>query len=249
MNYRVIVYEPKLSYSLQSEGIRVERKHWLEKQGQEEYALKSSKDEDVRKFMQQIKKEAKDYEFNLPNRDYDIYAFAKDILAWLEKQGEPKSVKSEQNCYHNDGLYYAIDILAKTFGKVEGYQSDDGITEHQTAIEAVNALYHKKPSEWSEEDEERIEQICEDLKCGFKNFRAGKNVKGLHFERIIKSNIDWLKSLKDRVWLQPKQGNNNSTSPEELIEKSISKCDKMLVKLDYIKENIKNIKKEIKELK
>ena len=60
----------------------------------------------------------------------------------------------------------------------------------------------KKSAEWSEKDEERIEQICDDLKCGLENFRSGKNVKGLHFEEIIKSNIDWLKSLKGRV--QPK---------------------------------------------
>jgi hypothetical protein len=59
---------------------------WLEKQGKEEYALKSFSDKDVHKFMQYIEKQAKAYEFNLPNRGYDIYAFAKDILHWLEKQ-------------------------------------------------------------------------------------------------------------------------------------------------------------------
>ena len=59
---------------------------WLEKQGKEEYALKSFRDKDVHKFMQYIEKQAKAYEFNLPNRGYDIYAFAKDILTWLEKQ-------------------------------------------------------------------------------------------------------------------------------------------------------------------
>ena len=61
---------------------------WLEKQGKKEYALSPFKDEDVCKFMQYIENEAKAYEFNLPNRGYDIYAFAKDILIWLEKQDE-----------------------------------------------------------------------------------------------------------------------------------------------------------------
>ena len=65
---------------------------WLEKQGKKEYALKSFKDEDVCKFMQYIEKLAKAYEFNLPNRSYDIYAFAKDLLIWLEKQGEKASL-------------------------------------------------------------------------------------------------------------------------------------------------------------
>ena len=48
--------------------------------------LTKAEDEDVRKFMQYIEKQAKAYEFNLPNRSYDIYAFAKDILVWLKKQ-------------------------------------------------------------------------------------------------------------------------------------------------------------------
>ena len=59
---------------------------WLEKQGKEEYALKSFKDEDVCKFMEYIEKQAKAYDLNLPNRSYDIYAFAKDLLVWLERQ-------------------------------------------------------------------------------------------------------------------------------------------------------------------
>lgn len=62
---------------------------WLEKQGKKGYALKSFRDKDVHEFMQYIEKQAKAYEFNLPyiSRDYDIYAFAKDILIWLERQG------------------------------------------------------------------------------------------------------------------------------------------------------------------
>ena len=68
---------------------------WLEKQGKEEYALKSFKDEDVRKFMQYIEKQAKAYEFNLPNRSYDIYAFTKDLLVWLEKQDKNSTDKIE----------------------------------------------------------------------------------------------------------------------------------------------------------
>ena len=63
---------------------------WIERQGEKEYALKSFKDEDVHKFMQYIEKQSKAYEFNLPNRGYDIYAFAKDILCWLEKQCQVK---------------------------------------------------------------------------------------------------------------------------------------------------------------
>ena len=61
---------------------------WVEKQREHVYTLKSSNNEDVSKLSEQITKLAKDYELNLPNRSYDIYAFAKDILAWIERKGE-----------------------------------------------------------------------------------------------------------------------------------------------------------------
>lgn len=50
--------------------------------------------------------------------------------------------------------------------------------------------------EWSEEDNKRINEICNDLNSALQNFKAGKNIRALHFEEIIKSNIEWLKSLK-----------------------------------------------------
>ena len=55
--------------------------------------------------------------------------------------------------------------------------------------------------EWSEEDKERIQQICEDLRCGMMNRNAGKTVKGLHYDSIIESNIEWLKSLSPQFKL------------------------------------------------
>ena len=46
------------------------------------------------------------------------------------------------------GLEIAYDILKKTFGKVRGYQTDDGIREHQTAIKAVkDAMEEQKTAE------------------------------------------------------------------------------------------------------
>lgn len=46
--------------------------------------------ENVLKFMQYIEKLAKAYEFNIPYGSYDIYAFAKDLLVWLENQEKPQ---------------------------------------------------------------------------------------------------------------------------------------------------------------
>ena len=84
----------------------------LEEQSKEEYRLKSFKDEDVRKFMQYIEKQAKAYEFNLPNRSYDIYAFAKDLLVWLEKQGEQEESQ----------VYETEDGKIITYSETDGYK-------------------------------------------------------------------------------------------------------------------------------
>lgn len=117
--------------------------------------------------------------------------FQKMHEAGYEWDAEKKELKKiKQSCYHNDGLYYAIDILEKTLGKVEGYQSDDGIIEHQTAIETVNVLYHKKLAKWSEEDELHLKNaiLAAEKEWGLDSFTA-----------------KWLKSIKDRVQPQPKQ--------------------------------------------
>jgi len=106
--------------------------------------LRESKDERIRKLLIDI---VKVNSCGRTLKDIDTLEY-QNCLAWLEKQGEQKPAdKIEQSCYHNDGLYYAIDILEKTLGKVEGYQSDDGIIEHQTAIETCIVLYHKISSE------------------------------------------------------------------------------------------------------
>ena len=110
---------------------------WLEKQGKKEYALNSCEHEDVRKFIQHIEKEAKAYEIELPNRSYDIYAFAKGILAWLEKQDKQTDIINNQSdcvdlglpsgtlwCKHNLGAEKETDFgLFFQWGDTQGYSS------------------------------------------------------------------------------------------------------------------------------
>ena len=92
---------------------------WLENQGKEEYGgLKSFKDEDVRKFMQYIEKQAKAYEFNLPNRSYDIYAFAKDLLVWLEKQGKKSSWKPSKE---EMDVLYSLSYITNKYDEHKEY--------------------------------------------------------------------------------------------------------------------------------
>ena len=73
-------------------------------------------------------------------------------------KNELKEIEDEEyndEDYGIDGLWHAKNILEKTLGKVDGYQTDDGILGHKCAISAVNKLYKEdakiknrwKPSE------------------------------------------------------------------------------------------------------
>ena len=109
---------------------------------------------------------------------------------WDAEKKELKKIEDEEyngEDYGIDSLYHVQRILEKTLGKVDGYQSDDGILEHKCAISAVKKLYEQKPN-WSEEDKNRINRLIayfEDKE----SFTAEDDV--------VYAN--WLKSLKDRV--------------------------------------------------
>lgn len=79
----------------------------------------------------------------------------------LVEQKPVEEVNGED--YGIDSLYAAMDILNKTLGQVEGYQSDDGILEHKAAITAIKKLYKQKSVEWSEEDERNMSDLIESL--------------------------------------------------------------------------------------
>lgn len=77
----------KLCHAWYDKGIELERKKGIETQVKKEHALNSTKHEDVCKFKEYLERRAEAYDLNLPNRSYDIYAFAKELLAWFEKHG------------------------------------------------------------------------------------------------------------------------------------------------------------------
>ena len=128
---------------------------------------------------------------------------------WNAEKKELKKIKDEEyngEDYGIDSLFHAQRILEKTLGKVDGYQSDDGILEHKCAISAVKKLYGQKPSEWSEEDERMIRKIIYDLdylkkECCDDHYEGSRDRNPYHYSELI----NWLKSLKDRVQPQPRQ--------------------------------------------
>ena len=129
------------------------------------------------------------------------------ILEWLEKQKEqkpnieicPHSIKSKsyketgypiENCDY--GLEIALDILEKTLGEVDGYQTDDGLSEHQTAIKAVkDTMKEQKPAEWSEEDERIIESLISLI----------ETISEYYIPSVATRNgyVAWLKSLSSNL--------------------------------------------------
>ena len=140
---------------------------WLEKQGKEEYALKSFKDEDVRKFMQYIEKQAKAYEFNLSNRSYDIYAFAKDLLVWLENQGEKAPSQTNERAW----LYLVSDVLTWKNG-IGQYLDDPRVQEltKRLCSEYAQKLYNpsvlSNPSKTGKNERQSDDKIEPRFKVG-----------------------------------------------------------------------------------
>lgn len=105
---------------------------WLEKQGEKEYALKSFKDEDVHEFVQYIEKQAKAYELNLPNRSYDIYGFAKDILSWFEKQGEKVNIQTVNEVWK--------DMRLEVGAQASGNRHEPQYSDNSTKLFSLNDI-------------------------------------------------------------------------------------------------------------
>lgn len=104
---------------------------------------------------------------------------------------ELKEIENEEydgDDYGIDGLWHAKNILEKTLGKVDGYQTDDGILEHKCAISAVDKLYKQKPV-WSLEDTFKVQRICKYLDAA----------KYYSDSAEARECIDWLKSFEERV--------------------------------------------------
>ena len=116
---------------------------------------------------------------------------------------ELKKIEEEFNGedYGIDSLYHAQRILEKTLGKVDGYQSDDGILDHKCAIAAVNKLYKQKPAKWSEEDE-RLMVLSRKFLDDAKHIDYGE----FEHKKEIEECMDWIRNLKERVQFEQKWG-------------------------------------------
>jgi len=114
----------------------------------------------------------------------------------LANKIEPKFKTEEYNGenFGIDSLWHAQRILERTPGKVEGYQTDDGILEHKCALSDVRKLCKQKPA-WSEEDSTRLQRVIDFLWYN----RKGDTDTIYQQEQ----DIDWLKSLRHQNRWKP----------------------------------------------
>ena len=152
----------------------------------------------------------KDYQ---PKGDYTI----KDMLAWLEKQGEQKPADKVEPFDKYEGLTdferTLADICIGWIGEELGwkqYIKDNADVLLKIAVEKFNSVQDvpfEQKSAWSEEDEVKINRIVACLE----NLNVADN-------DILLKDVDWLKSLKDRVQPQP---NQEWSEEDEKIAKTI----------------------------
>ena len=141
-----------------------------------------------------IEKLAKRYDFNLPNRGYDIYGFAQDIINYLTESEKKELRKIEQNSAwsEEDEDYY--DTIIE---KLEVTQEDAMLTDNQ--MDFLKSLKGKiQPQvkqDWSEEDEMMLNDIIRGLKTT-EHLIFTCDCQG---KTQIASRIDWLKSLRERM--------------------------------------------------
>lgn len=155
---------------------------------------------------------------DLKREYFNGHSFENMFLNEKQKEQKPTELPKSED-YGIDGLYAAVDILQKTLGEVDGYQTDAGILEHKCAISAVKELYEQQPSEWSDEDEKMLSDVIKLLKV--------KNEKFIPCD----AEVSWLNELPNRFNLQPKQ----EWSEEDEYEMS-RRCGQALFDHGYIKE-------------
>lgn len=172
---------------------------WLEKQKPSERNSDwSDEDERIRKSLSDFFVKFK------PNDMWDADFSFGDIVAWLEKQGEPTDINPSEFDLHLNKLLKQFETLPKeelasslsfylnvvqNDGTYREEKQGEQKPQRMISAEAKEAMYGK-PTAWSEEDEKMRKKallvISDD--CGVSDY-----------EEIS----DWLKSLKSRV--QPKQ--------------------------------------------
>ena len=171
----------------------------------------------------------------------------KECIAWLEKQCEQKPVWSEESKqylkiegYENLSDYEKIfDDIADKYVR---NKNQKGYNQYWYVKErAAEMLYQankelKKKASWSEEDEDITGNIIRDLKR-LSGDMVSKN-------QPYQKEIQWLKSIKDRVQPQPKQ--EWSEDDETKLNDAIDACKAKYGNMSYTADWLKSLKDRVR---
>ena len=166
---------------------------------------------------------------------------------WDADKKELKKIEDEEyngEDYGIDSLWHAKNILEKTLGEVDGYQSDDGILDHKAAITAVKKLYEKKPT--LEDAAKAFLQALSDTPYN--------NTPVVDAQIITKQLLTF---MSDRKAYDPDAINKHksaewSEEDEKMVIALMSICDEWATRHSYLpKENndIEKIKRWLKSLR
>lgn len=175
--------------------------------------LKESEDERIRKALIHLVKANKELHFGIDN--YDGVKWC-DILSWLEKQGEQNPAdksKIKPKFKTGDRVIGVISGMPYFITKFCGdhYDTESGCIIMFYSQDNFD-LYEQKP-EWSEKDGRMLQNILDCLRNGYTKLPSD-----------ILQIESWLKSLKDRVQPQYKQG--WSQNDIDMIDWLIRCCEK-----------------------
>ena len=118
----------------------------------------------------------------------------RNIIAWLEKQGEQKSAWNKEDNKNLNSVEWIIENSENLNEVFETIDSPEYIKKYFIDwLKSLKYRFQPKPKqEWSEEDERMLGK-CIDAASGYYSPEDKQSIK------------DWLESLKDRVQPQPKQ--------------------------------------------
>ncbi len=180
--------------------------------------LKESEDEKIRKELIDYLKEF------VPFDDTGRY------IAWLEKQGEQKAIKHNNDATIDSNLNDYCCKVYNALHKENGGNLSFARLQH-LAMDIYKWCKEQKPVEWSEEDEENLYHIDALIK---------DSSLEVHRQEYLSN---WLKSLKDRV--QPQNGYN----PYKEVVESIAEMCKHYDKATDLQDFYDNVKVKCKDAK
>ena len=168
----------------------------------QEKALAESKDEKIRKDCLKYL----DWEYHRCSHEEDKIKIEK-CIAWLEKQCKPAEINPSE-------FDSQLNRLLKQFESLPKEELASSLSFYLNVVQNDGTYKEEKQGEqkpaWSEEDKEMLDGIIVDVEV-LKEQDRTKDGKAAY-----QKEIDWLKSLKDRVQPQPKQ--EWSKEEQQIIE-------------------------------